>query len=100
MEKRGWSEADFVFVIGDAYVDHPSFGPAIISRLLERYGYKVCIIAQPDWKTTKALMFLESQDWVFWCAEETWILWSTTTPYQKEKTERCIFTRRRNGTQT
>ena len=34
MEKRGWSEADFVFVIGDAYVDHPSFGPAIISRLL------------------------------------------------------------------
>lgn len=55
MEKRGWSEADFVFVIGDAYVDHPSFGSAIISRLLERYGYKVCIIAQPDWKNDKSI---------------------------------------------
>lgn len=55
MEKRGWSEADFVFVIGDAYVDHPSFGPAIISRLLERYRYKVCIIAQPDWKNDKSI---------------------------------------------
>lgn len=53
MKKRGWTQADFVFVIGDAYVDHPSFGPAIISRLLERYGYKVCMIAQPDWKNDK-----------------------------------------------
>ena len=55
MRKRGWSETDFVYVIGDAYVDHPSFGPAIISRLLERYGYKVCIIAQPDWKNDKSI---------------------------------------------
>lgn len=50
MDKRGWSEVDFVLVTGDAYVDHPSFGTAIISRLLERYGYKVGILAQPDWK--------------------------------------------------
>ena len=50
MEKRGWSEADFVYVIGDAYVDHPSFGVAIISRVLEAHGYSVGIIAQPDWK--------------------------------------------------
>ena len=49
-EKRGWDRPDFVYVIGDAYVDHPSFGPAIISRLLESHGYKVAIIAQPDWK--------------------------------------------------
>ena len=49
------SKIDFVFVIGDAYVDHPSFGPAIISRLLERYGYKVCMIAQPDWKNDKSI---------------------------------------------
>lgn len=49
-EKRGWERPDFVYVIGDAYVDHPSFGPAIISRLLESHGYKVAIIAQPDWK--------------------------------------------------
>lgn len=55
MKKRVWTQADFVFVIGDAYVDHPSFGPAIISRLLERYGYKVCMIAQPDWKNDKSI---------------------------------------------
>lgn len=55
MKKRGWTQADFVFVIGDAYVDHPSFGPAIISRLLDRYGYKVCMIAQPDWKNDKSI---------------------------------------------
>ena len=55
MKKRGWTQADFVFVIGDAYVDHPSFGTAIISRLLERYGYKVCMIAQPDWKNDKSI---------------------------------------------
>ncbi len=50
MKKRGWEQCDFVFVTGDAYVDHSSFGAAVISRLLERYGYKVGIIAQPDWK--------------------------------------------------
>ncbi|HAQ39538.1 MAG TPA: YgiQ family radical SAM protein [Clostridiales bacterium] len=50
MKKRGWEQCDFVFVTGDAYVDHSSFGAAIISRLLERFGYKVGIIAQPDWK--------------------------------------------------
>ena len=50
MDRRGWSEVDFVYVIGDAYVDHPSFGPAIISRVLEDNGYKVGIISQPDWK--------------------------------------------------
>lgn len=52
MEKRGWDELDFVFVSGDAYVDHPSFGPAIICRLLEKHGYRVGLIAQPDWRTT------------------------------------------------
>ena len=50
MEKRGWDQCDFVYVSGDAYVDHPSFGAAIISRLLESRGYRVGIIAQPDWK--------------------------------------------------
>ncbi|MBR1866521.1 MAG: YgiQ family radical SAM protein [Lachnospiraceae bacterium] len=50
MRKRGWTQPDFVYVIGDAYVDHPSFGPAIISRVLETNGYKVAILAQPDWK--------------------------------------------------
>lgn len=49
-EKRGWGQLDFVYVIGDAYVDHPSFGPAIISRLLEAHGFTVGIIPQPDWR--------------------------------------------------
>jgi uncharacterized radical SAM protein YgiQ len=49
IKKRGWTQPDFVFVIGDAYVDHSSFGPAIISRVLESHGYKVAIISQPDW---------------------------------------------------
>ncbi|MGI6092332.1 MAG: YgiQ family radical SAM protein [Veillonellaceae bacterium] len=53
MEKRGWDQLDFLFVSGDAYVDHPSFGPAIISRLLEKHGYRVGIIAQPDWRSTE-----------------------------------------------
>ena len=47
--KRDWESVDFVVVSGDAYVDHPSFGVAIISRLLEKYGYRVAILAQPDW---------------------------------------------------
>ncbi len=50
MQKRGIAQFDFVYVIGDAYVDHPSFGHAIISRLLEAHGYTVGIISQPDWK--------------------------------------------------
>ena len=50
MRARGWERCDFVYVCGDAYVDHPSFGMAIISRLLEAHGYTVGIIAQPDWK--------------------------------------------------
>ena len=47
MLDRGWKEADFVLVTGDAYVDHPSFGTAIISRVLENAGYRVCIVSQP-----------------------------------------------------
>ena len=49
MLERGWEQCDFVYICGDAYVDHPSFGIAIITRLLEAKGYKVGIIAQPDW---------------------------------------------------
>ncbi len=55
MERRGWEQVDFVYIIGDAYVDHPSFGPAIISRLLESRGYRVGIIAQPDWRDESAI---------------------------------------------
>lgn len=58
MNKRGWEQLDFVLVTGDAYVDHPSFGAAIISRLLEQKGYKVGIIAQPDWNNPDAFNVL------------------------------------------
>ena len=51
MKERGWDQVDFVYISGDAYVDHPSFGHAIITRLLESRGYRVGIIAQPDWKS-------------------------------------------------
>ena len=58
MEKRGWTQCDFVYVTGDAYVDHPSFGTAIISRVLESRGYKVGIISQPDWKDDGSIAIL------------------------------------------
>ena len=56
MKQRGWKQVDFVYVSGDAYVDHPSFGHAIITRVLEAHGYKVGIIAQPDWKNKESIM--------------------------------------------
>ncbi len=55
MAARGWTRVDFVYVTGDAYVDHPSFGAAIITRLLEARGYKVGIISQPDWKDKESV---------------------------------------------
>ena len=55
MLERGWEQCDFVYVIGDAYVDHPSFGHAIISRILESRGYSVGILSQPDWKNPKSI---------------------------------------------
>ncbi len=58
MKRRGWTECDFVYISGDAYVDHPSFGTAIISRVLEAHGYKVGIIAQPDWKSRESIQVL------------------------------------------
>ena len=55
MDARGWAQCDFVYIIADAYVDHPSFGHAIISRVLENAGYTVGIISQPDWKNPKSI---------------------------------------------
>lgn len=51
--QRGWDSVDFVYVSGDSYVDHPSFGAAIITRVLENHGYRVAFLAQPDWKSDK-----------------------------------------------
>ena len=58
MREAGIDQLDFVYVCGDAYVDHPSFGHAIISRLLEAHGYKVGIIAQPDWHDKESINIL------------------------------------------
>ena len=54
MLSRGWMQPDFVYVCGDAYVDHPSFGHAIISRILESAGYKVAMLCLPDWRDCSA----------------------------------------------
>lgn len=58
MNERGWNELDFVIITGDAYCDHPSFGTAIIGRVLESRGYKVGVIAQPDYKSAEAFRAL------------------------------------------
>ncbi len=55
-KKRGWDEVDFVYVTGDAYVDHPSFGVAIISRVLEAKGFKVAVLSQPNWHSNSDFM--------------------------------------------
>ena len=55
MKQRGWEQVEFAYITGDAYVDHPSFGTAIISRLLESRGYKVGIIPQPDWRKKESI---------------------------------------------
>ena len=53
MKARGWDKPDFVYVTGDAYVDHPSFGVAIISRVLEAKGFRVAILSQPDFRSAE-----------------------------------------------
>ena len=56
MRALGWDRPDFVYVLGDAYVDHPSFGHAIISRVLERAGYRVAMLPQPDWRNPSSVL--------------------------------------------
>ncbi len=58
MEARGWDSIDFLYICGDAYVDHPSFGHAILTRLLESEGYRVGVLAQPDWRTSNDIMMM------------------------------------------
>ena len=80
MIDRGWQQCDFVYVIGDAYVDHHSFGHAIISRILESHGYSVGIISQPNWKDPKSIIFTAVPGWAFWSVAAIWIPWSTIIP--------------------
>ena len=75
MLERGWEQVDFVYVSGDAYVDHPSFGHAIITRVLEANGYKIGMIVSRIGKTKKVLQYLENQGSVFLFPAEIWIPW-------------------------
>src|SRR6056297_2466823 len=65
MKKRNWDQCDFIVVTGDAYVDHPSFGVAILSRILEKNGYRVGIIAQPNWKDKNSISLLGKPKYAF-----------------------------------
>ena len=58
MDRLGWDELDIIIITGDCYVDHPSFGSSIIGRYLESLGYRVGIIAQPDWKDPASLQVM------------------------------------------
>ena len=58
MDALGWDQCDVIIVTGDAYVDHPSFGMAVIGRVLESHGFRVGIIAQPDWQSAAAFQAL------------------------------------------
>jgi radical SAM superfamily enzyme YgiQ (UPF0313 family) len=63
--ERGWDELDFIYILGDAYVDHPSFGAAIITRVLEAFGYKIGIIPHPDVKNDEAFKVLGTPKYGF-----------------------------------
>ena len=66
MDALGWDRPDFVYVTGDAYVDHPSFGVAILSRVLEDAGFRVAILSQPDYKSAAAFRTSADRASVFW----------------------------------
>ena len=66
MDDLGWDACDIILVTGDAYVDHPSFGMAVIGRVLEAQGFRVGIIAQPDWRSTDDFMALGLKSWGRW----------------------------------
>lgn len=93
MTDRGWYYCDFLIVTGDAYVDHPSFGTAIISRVLEDAGYKVAILSQPDFRDEHD--FLEMAVRATRCSltAATSTRWSRTTPRRKSAV-RTMHTRR------
>ena len=58
MKQRRWERADIILITGDAYIDHPSFGVALIGRWLEKLGYRVAVLAQPDWRSVDAFRSL------------------------------------------
>ena len=93
MKERGIEQFDFVYVIGDAYVDHSSFGPAIISRVLEANGYSVGILAQPDWKDENSISIFGEPRLGFLVSSGNMDSWSTIIPWRK-RTEKQMPLRR------
>jgi hypothetical protein len=81
MDTLGWDSCDVILVTGDAYIDHPSFGMALVGRLLEAQGFRVGIISQPDWKSAEAFKALGKPRTCSGASPPaTWIPWSTATP--------------------
>ena len=99
MEERGWDQLDFVYVTGDAYVDHSSFGSAIISRLLESRGYKVGIIPQPDWRKKESVTVLgEPRLGFLVSAGNMDSMVNHYTVARKHRQKDSLFPRREDGT--
>lgn len=99
MKDRGWEQVDFVYLTGDAYVDHSSFGSAIISRLLESHGYRVGIIPQPDWRKKESIqVFGEPRLGFLVTAGNMDSMVNHYTVSKKTPPERLVFSRRRHGT--
>ena len=80
MEERGWDAPDFVYVCGDAYVDHPSFGAAIISRVLESAGFRIAMLAQPDWHSAEPFTTFGRPRLGFWFRRAILTPWWHTIP--------------------
>ena len=98
MKERGWEEVDFVYVTGDAYVDHASFGSAIISRLLERYGYKVGMIPQPDWRKKREHSGVwTSTSWLFGKCRKYGLYGKPLYRVKKTQAEGLLLPGRRDG---
>ena len=93
MTDRGWYYCDFLIVTGDAYVDHPSFGTAIISRVLEDAGYKVAILSQPDFHDEHDFLEMGRPRYACSSTAATSTRWSRITPRRKSAV-RTMRTRR------
>lgn len=97
MEERGIKQFDFVYVIGDAYVDHPSFGHAIISRLLEAHGYSVGIISQPDWRDKESVCIFGEPRLGFSVCGQYGFDGESLFGVQEKARDGCVYAGRRDG---
>ena len=100
MKSRGWDELDFVYVTGDAYVDHPSFGSAIIGRLLESRGYRVGMIPQPDWRKKEHPGVRGTAPGFSRYSRKHGFHGESLYGFQKAPKHRCLFSGRKNGIKT